>query len=63
VEPGDLVLDADSHTIALPVGCALDLGGIAKGMAVDASSIFSAGKACKQLRQRRGDPRARASSR
>jgi thiamine biosynthesis lipoprotein len=33
----DIVLDAGSRTIALPAGCALDLGGIAKGMAVDAA--------------------------
>jgi FAD:protein FMN transferase len=30
-------LDRAARTIALPPGCALDLGGIAKGMAVDAS--------------------------
>jgi thiamine biosynthesis lipoprotein len=32
-----VALDPDSRTIALPPGCALDLGGIAKGMAVDAA--------------------------
>ena len=32
-----VALDRASRTIALPPGCALDLGGIAKGMAVDAS--------------------------
>jgi thiamine biosynthesis lipoprotein len=30
-------LDASSRTVRLPVGCTLDLGGIAKGMAVDAA--------------------------
>ena len=33
----DAVLDEPSRTITLPQGCALDLGGIAKGMAVDAA--------------------------
>lgn len=32
-----IVLDRRSRTIVVPAGCALDLGGIAKGMAVDAS--------------------------
>ena len=32
-----IALDAGSRTIRLPEGCALDLGGIAKGMAVDAA--------------------------
>ena len=31
------VLDRHSRTIVVPAGCALDLGGIAKGMTVDAS--------------------------
>jgi len=33
----DVVLDRSAQTIDLPHGCALDLGGIAKGMAVDTS--------------------------
>jgi FAD:protein FMN transferase len=33
----EIVLDPNSRTIALPAGCALDLGRIAKGMAVDAA--------------------------
>jgi len=33
----DVVLDAASRTITMPKRCALDLGGIAKGMAVDAT--------------------------
>jgi FAD:protein FMN transferase len=32
-----ITLDPSTRTISLPVGCALDLGGVAKGMAVDAS--------------------------
>jgi FAD:protein FMN transferase len=32
-----MVLDPSSRTVTLPVGCALDFGGIAKGMAVDAA--------------------------
>ena len=32
-----IALDPSSRTVALPVGCALDFGGIAKGMAVDAA--------------------------
>ena len=32
-----ITLDAGSRTIRLPEGCALDLGGIAKGMAVDSA--------------------------
>lgn len=32
-----IALDTSSRTVALPVGCALDFGGIAKGMAVDAA--------------------------
>ena len=32
-----ITLDSSSRTVALPVGCALDFGGIAKGMAVDAA--------------------------
>jgi thiamine biosynthesis lipoprotein len=32
-----IVLDSRSRTITLPEGCAVDLGGIAKGMAVDAA--------------------------
>ncbi len=32
-----IALDPSSRTITLPVGCALDFGGIAKGMAVDAA--------------------------
>jgi thiamine biosynthesis lipoprotein len=32
-----IVLDRDSRTVVLPRDCGLDLGGIAKGMAADAS--------------------------
>ncbi len=33
----DIALDRRSRTVVLPSGCALDLGGIAKGMAADAA--------------------------
>jgi FAD:protein FMN transferase len=39
-----IMLDAGSRTIALPAGCALDLGGIAKGMAVDAAIELLSGQ-------------------
>jgi len=46
-EGGDwrrIVLDANSRTVVLPPGCAIDLGGIAKGMAADAAIGLLSGR-------------------
>ena len=49
-EGGDwrgIVLDRRSRTVVLPPGCAVDLGGIAKGMAADAAIGLVAGQGVK----------------
>lgn len=54
----DIVIDVDAATVRVPVGAAVDLGGIAKGMAVDALiDLFAAAGVTRAMVNAGGDLR------